>query len=281
MSIESANFIGKNQTTIYIAKTTSQASSLAVSKDYFYWQIYNEEGTWQLPKNSSEHVARKLYSTPSLSDYDYHLVAANYTIQEQIEGIQNCEALQGLMPNNTKPECTVSICQNYCLEGNCSVNAGGQPTCSCKAGYSGKRCEVYACHQYCLHNGICALNKEDEPVCKCTADYVGDRCEASIRKDKCASAEEVTKPRSNAGNSEERKISACHQYCLHNGVCSLNGEDEPSCRCTADYEGDRCELSVNNEFHFQADCSVNAEGRPTVIVTVGNGEESTCALNVV
>ncbi|KAJ8706716.1 hypothetical protein PYW07_012794 [Mythimna separata] len=250
--IESANFNGKNRTTLYIVKNERYASSLAVSKDFIYWQNYNEEGTWQLPKNSSEHVARKLYSISSLSDSLAQLVATNYTIHEQIEGIQ-CEAFQGLIPNNSKPEPTASICQNYCLEGNCSVNAGGPPTCSCKAGYSGERCEVNACHQYCLHNGGCSLNVEKEPVCQCTADYYGQRCEISICKGYCLQGncslgtDAQPKCSCDAGYSGERcEVNACHEHCLNNGICTLNEEDEPFCECTADYEGQRCDVAITH-----------------------------------
>ncbi|KAJ8704804.1 hypothetical protein PYW08_012124 [Mythimna loreyi] len=62
------------------------------------------------------------------------------------------------------------------------VSAEGQPECSCQAGYSGKRCEVHACHQYCLHNGTCSLNEEEEPTCECSADYEGDRCEVATTR---------------------------------------------------------------------------------------------------
>ncbi|KAJ8706696.1 hypothetical protein PYW07_012774 [Mythimna separata] len=253
LSIESANLNGKNRTTLYIVRKTFRASSLAVSKDFIYWQIETEVGTWQLPKNSSEHDARKLYSISSLRDWSYQLVATNYTIQEQIEGIQNCEALQGLMPDKTKPECTVSICQNYCLKGDCSVNAGGQPTCSCKAGHSGERCEVNACHKHCLHNGVCSLNEEKEPVCQCTADYYGQRCEISICKEYCLQGnctlgtDAQPKCSCETGYTGKRcEVNACHQYCLHNGVCTLNEEDEPFCECTADYEGERCDVAITH-----------------------------------
>ncbi|KAJ8706729.1 hypothetical protein PYW07_012807 [Mythimna separata] len=276
MSIESANFIGKNQTTIYIAKTTSQASSLAVSKDFIYWQKSNEVATWQLPKNSSEHFARKMYSVSSSSNSHYQRVATNYTIQEQIEGIQ-CEALQNLIPNNSKSEPTASICQNsYCLKGNCSVNAGGQPTCSCKAGHSGERCQVNACHQYCLHNGVCSLNEEKEPVCQCTADYFGQRCEISICKEYCLhgncslGTDAQPKCSCETGYTGKRcEVNACHQYCLHNGICTLNEVTEPVCQCTAGYYGQRCETSTCKEYCLQGNCSLSAEGRPKCSCEVG------------
>ncbi|KAJ8710913.1 hypothetical protein PYW08_009428 [Mythimna loreyi] len=63
----------------------------------------------------------------------------------------------------------------------------GQPVCSCKAGYSGNRCEVNMCYDYCLHNGVCYLNEEDKPTCGCPADYEGERCDVAItRADDCA-----------------------------------------------------------------------------------------------
>ncbi|KAJ8706699.1 hypothetical protein PYW07_012777 [Mythimna separata] len=286
LSIESANLNGKNRTTLYIVRNASRASSLAVSKDFIYWQNSNEVGTWQLPKNSSEHDARKLYSISSLRDWSYQLVATNYTIQEQIQGIQSCEALQGLMPNNSNPV-TVSICQNYCLEGNCSVNAGGQPTCSCKAGHSGERCEVNACHDYCLHNGFCSLNEENKRVCQCTAGYDGERCDISICNEYCVQgncsvgADGLPKCSCRAGHSGERcEVNACHDYCLHGGVCSLNEENKRVCQCTAGYDGERCDISICNEYCVQGNCSVGADGLPKCSCTTGYSgercEENAC-----
>ncbi|KAJ8706705.1 hypothetical protein PYW07_012783 [Mythimna separata] len=285
ISIKSANFNGKNQMTIYIENTASDASSLAVSKDFIYWQKSNEVATWQLPKNSSEHVARKMYSSSSSSNWHYQRVATNYTIQEQIEGIQ-CEALQNLIPNNSKPEPTALICQNsYCLEGNCSVNAGGQPTCSCRAGHSGERCEINACHQYCLHNGVCSLNEEKEPVCQCTADYFGQRCEIFICKEYCfqgncsLGADAQPKCSCETGYTGKRcEVNACHQYCLHNGVCTLNEVTEPVCQCTAGYYGQRCETSTCKEYCLQGNCSLSAEGQPKCSCDAGYSGER-CEVN--
>ncbi|KAJ8735028.1 hypothetical protein PYW08_014278 [Mythimna loreyi] len=101
-------------------------------------------------------------------------------MQEQIQGVKSCKAVEDLILNNSKPECNVSICQNYCLEGNCTVNAEGKPTCSCETGYTGERCEVNACVKHCLHNGACCLDERDELVCECTAGYEGERCEVAV-----------------------------------------------------------------------------------------------------
>ncbi|KAJ8708125.1 hypothetical protein PYW08_010491 [Mythimna loreyi] len=76
--------------------------------------------------------------------------------------------------------CDVSVCHNYCLHGECSIIAD-KPSCRCDAGYSGKRCEVYACDDYCLHDGVCSLNNSSEPVCRCTELYSGERCSVSLK----------------------------------------------------------------------------------------------------
>ncbi|KAJ8735948.1 hypothetical protein PYW07_007568 [Mythimna separata] len=247
MSVESANFNGKNRKRLYIINYLS--SSLTVSKEFIYWQNGHNAGTWQLPKNASQ-VAREL-STPYRSCWPCQLIAANYTVQEQTEGIHSCAALQGLMPSYSKPESTASVCQNYCLEGNCSVNAEGGPTCSCKAGHSGQRCELNVCYQYCLHNGVCSLNEEKEPVCQCTAGYYGQRCEISSCKGYCLQGncsfgtDAQPKCSCEAGYSGARcEVNACHKHCSNDGICSLNEEDEPVCECTVDYEGQRCDVAI-------------------------------------
>ncbi|KAJ8707837.1 hypothetical protein PYW07_011514 [Mythimna separata] len=273
-SIESANFNGKNRTTLFIVRNTQYAFSLAVSKDFIYWQNYGEEGIWQLPKNKTS-TATKLHSISSSDCWACHRVATNYTIDEQIEGVKSCHAVQALIPRESNNGSTVSICQNYCFQGECSVSAEG-PTCSCKAGYSGERCEVNACHDYCLHGGVCSLNEDNKRVCQCTAGYDGERCEKSFCNEYClqgncsVGADGLPKCNCKAGFSGERcDVNACHKHCLNGGVCSLNKGVEPVCQCTAGYDGERCEKSICNEYCLQGDCSVGADGLPKCSCTPG------------
>ncbi|KAJ8707823.1 hypothetical protein PYW07_011500 [Mythimna separata] len=248
-SIERANFNGKNRTTLYIVRNAQFALSLAVSKDFIYWQNYEEEGIWQLPKNKTSN-ATKLHSISSSNCPDCNRVATNYTIEEQIEGVKSCNALQALIPRESNNGSTVSICQNYCFQGECSVSAEG-PTCSCKAGFSGERCDVNACHKHCLNGGVCSLNKGVEPVCQCTAGYNGERCEKSICNEYClqgdcgVGTDGLPKCSCTPGYSGDRcEVNACHNHCSNNAICYLNEEDEPACECTADYEGERCDIAI-------------------------------------
>ncbi|KAJ8708132.1 hypothetical protein PYW08_010498 [Mythimna loreyi] len=273
LTIESANFNGSNRTRLY-RRRSSFAASLTVSKEFLYWQQYFENKIFRLSKNRSKRVAEEL--TPFDSDCVYcrHL-AANYTLEEQVQGMQNCEALTNLIPNNQKLESTVSICANYCFQGSCTVSAELQPLCRCKPGYSGKRCElINLCHMYCLNGGVCSLNEQDKPVCECTADYGGVRCDVSICKDYCfegncsVSPDGQPKCRCEAGYSGERcEVNVCYEHCLNGGICSLNEEDEPICECTPDYEGQRCEIPA-----FK-DCAC-AEGDSKVRGNYNNNGES-------
>ncbi|KAJ8708095.1 hypothetical protein PYW08_010461 [Mythimna loreyi] len=39
-------------------------------------------------------------------------------------------------------------------------------------------------------------------------------------------------------------VRTCDGYCLNNGICSLNKENNPVCECTADYRGTRCNVTI-------------------------------------
>ncbi|KAJ8707713.1 hypothetical protein PYW07_011390 [Mythimna separata] len=266
LSIENADLNGKRRTTLYIVRNANYVNSLAVSKDFFYWHDYKQGGLWQLPKNQKHLQAIKLYSMSQTACGACHQIAVNYTLQEQTDGIKSCNGLRCLISKSASP---VSICQYYCFQGECSVSAEGRPTCSCKAGYSGERCEVNACHDYCLHGGVCSLNEENKRVCQCTSGYEGDRCGVPICKDYCfqgncsVAAEGQPMCSCEPGYSGKRcEVSACKNRCSNNGVCSLNEDGEPVCECTSGYEGDKCDVSICKDYCFQGNCSVAAEGQP-------------------
>ncbi|KAJ8706931.1 hypothetical protein PYW08_011065 [Mythimna loreyi] len=178
LSIKSANFNGKNETTVYVIEDDFYAFSLAVSENFIYWQSRQTE-ILKLSKYSphTPAIGTQLHSVPSRNCPYCQRIATNYTIQEQIQGTNSCGALQALMPNDLKSERAASVCRNYCFQGECSVSAEGHPTCSCKPGYSGERCEVNACLDYCLHGGVCSLDEHHQRVCQCAAGYEGERCD--------------------------------------------------------------------------------------------------------
>ncbi|XP_049874212.1 protein cueball isoform X2 [Pectinophora gossypiella] len=209
-SIESADLDGKNQETVVLG-TNHSPNALAVSKDNLYWIDWGYSKVWKLPKTTRESKDKvepvQLFSfvgTP-------FGIVANYSIADQTEGIEECQALHRLSVNQsvindsfdiptdagvlclhgvkvpgkseckcsrgyTGERCEMSVCQNYCLHGECSVTPEGQAKCSCKEGFAGARCEVDICNNRCLNNGRCVV-KESIPVCQCIEDFKGERCE--------------------------------------------------------------------------------------------------------
>ncbi|KAJ8705947.1 hypothetical protein PYW07_010724 [Mythimna separata] len=195
-SIESANLNGHYRRTLYSARDlNSTANALTVSNGFISWGNSIENFFWQLPKNSPNGTEpNKILMTTTLPSCGSQDIAAYYKISnchstskddddddvndtycvngKKLSGDGDCYCLPGYIGER----CDVSVCHNYCLQGDCSLNADREPNCRCNAGYSGERCEVYACSNYCAHNGVCSLNDNNEPVCQCKEPYWGERC---------------------------------------------------------------------------------------------------------
>ncbi|XP_028157866.1 protein cueball isoform X1 [Ostrinia furnacalis] len=206
-SIESSNLEGKDRQTL-LRGVQHQPNALTVSKDSIYWvDLYKK--IWKLAKDKNNAEPFELLSFSHKAPFG---VIANYQVSNEIEGIPECDALSRMSKNKTAindsfnipkdrglfclygvkvegklackcspgyigDRCEISVCSNYCLQGDCSLTPGGEPTCSCKHGYKGEKCEVDVCSQYCLNNGVCTVNKDQIPECQCSGDYEGQRCE--------------------------------------------------------------------------------------------------------
>ncbi|KAJ8707184.1 hypothetical protein PYW08_011318 [Mythimna loreyi] len=195
------------------------------------------------------------YEKPVYSDRKKPIsIVANYKIKDQI---QDCEALLPVKlaiespfcvhgtkvddrafctctPGYTGERCDVSVCLNYCVQGVCSFSHDeGRPECRCNAGYSGERCQFSVCENFCVQ-GNCSINDDGVPVCRCNAGYSGERCQVSV----------------------------CENFCVE-GNCSVNDEDLPICRCNAGYTGERCEVNTCLGYCLNSgECFLNEEDEP-------------------
>ncbi|KAJ8707936.1 hypothetical protein PYW08_010302 [Mythimna loreyi] len=96
----------------------------------------------------------------------------NYCLQGHCiindEGFPNCRCYSGYSGER---------CSNYdglnCVHGEKVI---GQSVCKCAPGYIGERCDVSVCDNYCLQ-GHCTVDEEGNPTCRCHGDYYGERCE--------------------------------------------------------------------------------------------------------
>ncbi|XP_013190665.2 protein cueball [Amyelois transitella] len=210
-SIETSDLEGKNRQTLLVG-THHRPNALTISNDAVYWIDWGYNTVWKIPKDARKDTEPK--EIVNFVDRSPFVgIVANYTIQDQINGVQGCENLVTIAENKSaindlstfkiSPDeglfclhgeklngkackcsqgykgdrCDVSLCHNYCLEGDCSIGTDGNPQCRCNKGFSGARCQLNVCDNHCLNNGYCSLDSKAEPVCHCPGDYEGARCE--------------------------------------------------------------------------------------------------------
>ncbi|XP_039755453.1 protein cueball [Pararge aegeria] len=206
-SIESADLDGRNRQKILVG-TYHQPNSLTVTKDNIYWVDWGFRSVWKLSKNASSAEPEEFFKFNNEVPFG---IVSNYKIADQTDGVDECKTLTNLSQNNTAindsiripqdvglfclhgvktgqleckcstgyigDRCEISVCQNFCLNGDCSASSDGQPTCKCRNGFSGPRCEASVCYSQCLNDGECSVSETGKPVCKCAHDFEGDRCE--------------------------------------------------------------------------------------------------------
>uniref|UniRef100_A0A672YGL2 Sushi, nidogen and EGF-like domains 1 n=1 Tax=Sphaeramia orbicularis TaxID=375764 RepID=A0A672YGL2_9TELE len=106
-------------------------------------------------------------------------------------------------------------CIDDCITGNPSF------TCSCLAGFTGRRCQIDVdeCASYPCQNGGTCKDQINSFICQCPAGYTGIQCETDI--DECKD-----------------------RPCLNNAVC-VQGVGSFTCVCEPGYTGVLCEIDIN------------------------------------
>uniref|UniRef100_A0A8C5NES4 EGF-like domain-containing protein n=1 Tax=Gouania willdenowi TaxID=441366 RepID=A0A8C5NES4_GOUWI len=134
-------------------------------------------------------------------------------------------------PDFSGERCEVNHCTDYCLNGGtCMGSPLGKPTCRCPLGFSGSFCEKRICDNYCLNGGTCDVTEGNQPVCRCMAEYTGERCFYHI----------------------------CHHYCVNSKACTLSSSGYVECVCPARFEGNKCEVDKCLRCHG-APCLITEE----------------------
>lgn len=217
-SIESANLDGTDHRRVYKGKN-SVPMGLAVTQSNIYWTDVNDNNAiWSIPKNPENDTEPVKVAT--LPNKPKGVVARiglfqklenNVDCKDQIKKIRSY-LLSPKLVDYTLEKDVVRKRREYCLHhGEYSTLSG---ECVCKVGFTGRRCEVQDCHNYCVH-GTCSMNANGFPHCTCQEGFYGERCQAS----------------------------KCTNYCMNDGRCRIMKE-EPVCECPDSHTGIRCENNI-------------------------------------
>ncbi|KAI9558491.1 hypothetical protein GHT06_015278 [Daphnia sinensis] len=134
-------------------------------------------------------------------------------------------------PGFSGERCERSECDDYCPQGECTMNELGVPQCLCAPGFTGKKCDNDVCADFCLNGGEC-LRGAKKITCHCHQGYTGKRCETRIE---CADPSEC-----GGGKSNTTSVVCSGVDCLNGGTCvPIRGQ--AFCRCADDWAGLHCE----------------------------------------
>lgn len=161
-SIESADLNGKNRKTLLVG-THHQPNALSISNDSIYWVDWGYKSVWQLPKNSSKDTEpNEIIAFHNEIPFG---IAANYQIKEQTEGNPDCGTLTSLSQNNSAINDSFNIPTDvglFCVHG---TKVNGKSLCICTPGYTGERCDISVCQNFCFQ-GDCSFDVDGKPKCR-------------------------------------------------------------------------------------------------------------------
>lgn len=225
-SIERSDLDGNNRDVM--RSMHQQPFTLSIGVDFIYWADWTNKAVWKKDKNHFDEGFDpiKVHGFPNTPT---GLVAF---VDGEAKSDAECRAI--IRAYETKKfEATTVITtvdsdvvteadwNDNVVKGEFCLNNGAvltykdsRPVCGCLPGFTGERCEIEICFNYCLH-GTCSMNKQHGgAACTCEPGYTGDRCEQDL----------------------------CSEFCLNGGHCTIVGE-KPSCNCHEPFKGDRCEIT--------------------------------------
>lgn len=243
--IESANLDGSDRK-IILYQTYQTPFSIAVTKEKILWTDTRNKALWGIRKNLEGATPEKIRT--------YNESPRDIYQKMSIENIPQCQNVKSAINKNKKliEQFDIAADSLQCLNLGELINN----RCRCPRGYTGTRCEINLCHNYCFV-GECLITTDGYPNCKCPQEFSGERCETKIQKNHCLNGgtyriEYINGkketfcecPYGFSGVQCENQI--CKDFCI-NGECKIqikDGKAIPSCDCAKGFSGDRCQIEI-------------------------------------
>ncbi|XP_055379734.1 protein cueball [Condylostylus longicornis] len=224
-AVESSNLDGTDRKTVYEG-LHSEPYDLTVTKSHIFWTDLINEAVWNISKTAGNDtepgksysfkdrprgiISRsgfltKLTNVPECKEIiltiknrlKEHINMSSPTLLNSTTAIKSINLAKPHVYCLNKGEynplsdacickvgfsglrCEIDDCTNYCVHGTCEISSMGFPECVCNEGFYGIRCEAYKCSDYCLNDGFCEIN-ENKPSCECNEQFTGERCEQNL-----------------------------------------------------------------------------------------------------
>uniref|UniRef100_A0A672L029 LDL receptor related protein 1 n=1 Tax=Sinocyclocheilus grahami TaxID=75366 RepID=A0A672L029_SINGR len=157
-----------------------------------------------------------------------------------------CTEVPPATQSPSTPTCNVQ-CQNG---GSCFLNAWNQPKCRCPTSYSGERCKINQCRDYCQNSGTCSPSRTGTHTHRHIVPSWPGLCIFISIQGSYAAARCDTRLSLAFRDSCYRYISNTFGF-LSSGA--------PTCRCQTGFTGPKCNLHVcNNYCHNGGNCTLFA-----------------------
>ena len=172
--------------------TVLSLSKSLLSQNFWSKMDSNSNLVWhKIHEKTEENVHFKNFFYKSWNNSFYKFTGTEYSIDNDTK-----EQSKGEDQDQTKSK---NPCQNFCHHGECHLTSFGNPYCKCESNYSGARCEIELCHNFCLNQGFCQISNTGSPNCTCVQGFMGFRCQF-----------------------HESQSQLCHNFCLNDGLCQLD-----------------------------------------------------------
>lgn len=144
------------------ANALDSLNSIFISKKFlilFDWCLTcgQVRRPWLFPKLHDNYMGVTYISTKDVVG-----LAANYKLKEKVHRISDCNHGPDNSLTNDLFEIDTKSEGLFCLHG---TKVDGQSLCKCSPGYTGDRCEVSVCENYCLQ-GNCSFTDQGLPTCR-------------------------------------------------------------------------------------------------------------------